>query len=296
MDRVKLNENFELSRIVQGMWRANKWNKSPKEVLKFMQECIELGITSFDTADIYMTEELQGNAMNLKKSLRYNIEIITKCGIKLPGRLVDCKVHHYDSSKDHIKFSIESSLKRLQTDYVDLLLIHRPDYLMNPEEMAEAFNELHNEGKVLNFGVSNFTPSQVDMLKTYLDFPIVTNQVEISPVRLEPFIDGTLDNCLKNKMTPMAWSPLAGGKIFNVEDERGRRLMTTLNKIKEKNNIFSIDEVIYAWLLYHPSNIIPIIGSGKIERVKLAVDSLKVKLTREDWYEIWQSSTGKEIY
>lgn len=295
MKRIKLSDNVEFSRIVQGMWRANEWGKNPQELLKFMEQCIELGITTFDTADIYMTEELQGKAMSLKKSLRNNIEIVTKCGIKIPGRSEECKVHHYDSTKKHIKFSVESSLKRLQTHHVDLLLIHRPDYLMNPEEMAEAFTELHSEGKVLSFGVSNFKPSQVDMLKSYLDFPLVTNQVEISPMKLDSFMDGTLDNCLKNRMTPMAWSPLAGGKIFNGKDENSIRLMNTLNKIKENHNVSSVDEIIYAWLLYHPCNIIPIVGSGKYERVKLAANSINVNLSREDWYEIWQSATGKEI-
>lgn len=295
MKRIKISDNVEFSRIVQGMWRANKWDKSPKELLKFMEQCVELGITTFDTADIYMTEELQGNAMSLKKSLRNNIELITKCGIKIPGKSENCKVHHYDSTKKHIKYSVENSLKRLQTHHIDLLLIHRPDYLMNPEEMAEAFNELHNEGKVLSFGVSNFKPSQVDMLNSYLDFPLVVNQVEISPMKLDSFMDGTLDNCLKNRMKPMAWSPLAGGRIFNEKDEISVRLMNTLNKIKEISKATSIDEVIYAWLLYHPSNIIPIVGSGKYERVKLASNSLNVNLTRENWYEIWQNAIGKEI-
>lgn len=296
MQRIKLTDDLSFSRIIQGFWRVNSWNKSNEELLKFMEECIELGVTTFDTADIYMSEEAQGRAMKLKPSIREGIEIVTKCGIKPPGNLFDdVKVPHYDSSKKHIIESVDNSLLRLGVDYIDVVLIHRPDFIMNPEEMAEAFNEIRKAGKVREFGVSNFKASQFNMLKSYYDGKIVTNQLELSPTYLDYFRDGTLDCMMENRIAPMAWSPLAGGRIFTKDEEREVRLRKTLEKIASENGAKSMDEVIYAWLLMHPAKIMPIVGSSKIERVKTAVDSLNVSINREQWYEIWQSSLGRNI-
>jgi predicted oxidoreductase len=166
---------------------------------------------------------------------------------------------------------------------------------MNPEEVAEAFTKLKDEGKVLNFGVSNFKPSQFNMLSSYLEFPLITNQIEISVMNLDSFVNGSIDHLLERGIPPMAWSPLAGGKIFSSNDDRAVRLRGTLERIAAELNISSIDTLMYAWLLNHPAKIIPIVGSGKIDRIKAAVEAENVKLTRQQWFEIWQSSTGREV-
>lgn len=296
MERVKLGNDLEVSRIIQGFWRATHWNITEKEMLGLIENCIELGVDTFDTADIYMSEELQGKAMALKPSIRENMKIITKCGIKPVNPLFKGnKTLQYDSSKEHILNSVDNALGRLGIEYIDLLLIHRPDFIMNPEEISEAFDKLKESGKVLNFGVSNFKNSQLSMLQSYVKQPLITNQIEISPLKLESFVDGSLDYCLEKRIKPMAWSPLSGGKIFTENNERNIRLRKTLEKIRIELGANSIDEVIYAWLLKHPAKILPIVGSSKIERMKAAVNATTFNFTRDQWYEIWQSSLGRNI-
>ncbi|WP_214483589.1 aldo/keto reductase [Bacillus sp. SM2101] len=299
MEKIKLSETLQVSRIVLGLWRLSEWNMEKEEILHLMEECKELGITTFDHADIYgdyTCEALFGEALALKPALRRDIQIITKCGIKLVSKnRPDHKIKYYDTSKKHIIHSVENSLRNFRTDYIDLLLIHRPDPLMNPAEVAEAFAQLKAEGKVLNFGVSNFSPSQFHLLNSYLNFPLVTNQVELSVSNLSQFVNGCIEQCQERNIPPMAWSPLAGGEIFYSENEKEVRLRETLHKIKGELNIDSIDQVMYAWLLNHPANIIPIVGSGKVSRIRKAVDALNIHMTREQWFEVWQSSVGKEV-
>lgn len=224
------------------------------------------------------------------------MQIITKCGIKLISKnRPEHKIKYYDTSKEHIVKSVEKSLKNFNTDYIDVLLIHRPDPFMNPDEVAQAFTELKEQGKVLNFGVSNFNPSQFNMLSSKLDFPLVTNQIEISVGNFENFHNGVIEQCQEKSISPMAWSPLTGGKIFNSEEEKIIRIRQTLEKIKSEVGADSISEVMYAWLLNHPAKIIPIVGSSKLDRIKSAINSIKIKLTREQWFEMWQSSTGKTV-
>ena len=299
MERVTLSETLELSRIVAGAWRLDNWGFNKENTLDYIKDNIEMGITSFDNADIYgfyTCEDKFGEALELDKGIREKIEIITKCGIGLPcdGK-PEIKVPYYDSSKKHIISSVENSLKNFRTDYIDLLLIHRPDFLMDPSDVAEAFNKLHKEGKVLNFGVSNFKPSQVSMLSSFLEMPLVTNQVEISVGKLDSFIDGTLDQCLERDIKPMAWSPLVGGRVFTSDEDKFLRLRNTLEEVKENIGASSIDEVMYSFLLKHPSKILPIAGSSKLERIKLAVNALDLHMEVQDWYKIWQSSTGRRI-
>jgi predicted oxidoreductase len=279
--------------------RLSEWGFSKKERLNFIEKIIDLGITSFDHADIYgdyRCEELFGEALALKPEIRKDIQLITKCGIKLISKnRPEHKIKHYDTSKEHIISSVENSLENLKTDYLDLLLIHRPDPPMDPDQVAEAFKSLKKQGKVLNFGVSNFKPVEFDMLSSSLDFPLVTNQIEVSVMALENFENGSLDKCLEKGISPMAWSPLAGGSVFNSNQERAARVRKTLVKIKEETNAESIAQLMYAWILKHPANIIPIVGSGKINRIKEAVSSLAVEISREQWFEILQSSRGREV-
>ncbi|WP_409253266.1 aldo/keto reductase [Bacillus sp. SCS-153A] len=299
MERIQLANDLTFSRFIHGLWRLSNWNQTKEETLKLIEEVLETGITTFDHADIYGSytcEQLFGDALALKPSLREKMEIVTKCGIVLPSKnRPEHKTHHYNTSKEHIIESTENSLKSLKTDYIDVLLIHRPDPFMDPEQTADAFNQLHREGKVRYFGVSNFKDHQFSMLQSYLDFALITNQIELSPYELENFEDGTLNHSLQNRIPPMAWSPLAGGKIFSSNDDKAVRLRSTLEKIREEKNAAGIDQIIYAWLLNHPSRIMPIIGSGNIDRIQSAVDSLDIKLNHDQWFEILQSSMGHDV-
>lgn len=299
MERITIAENLSFSRIIHGLWRLADWKQSENETLSLIEYCLENGITTFDHADIYgryTCEELFGNALALKPNLRENMEIVTKCGIVLesPNR-PEHKSHHYNTRKDHILLSVENSLRSLRTDYIDLLLIHRPDPYMDPEQVAEAFHELKKSGKVRHFGVSNFKDHQFDMLESYLDAPLVTNQLELSAYNLENFEDGTLNICMKKRIAPMAWSPLAGGEVFASNSEKAVRLRDTLTKVQEEIGANGMDEVLYAWLLNHPSRIMPIVGSGKEQRIKSAINALQHKLTLDQWFEILHSSMGHDV-
>jgi predicted oxidoreductase len=299
MQRIQMTEDLSFSRIIHGLWRLSDWKQSKGDTLSLIQHNIENGITTFDHADIYGSytcETLFGEALALQPSLREKMEIVTKCGIVLPSdNRPEHKTHHYNTSKKHILTSVEHSLRQLKTDYIDLLLIHRPDPFMNGEEVAEAFTQLKEEGKVRQFGVSNFKEHQWNMLQSYLPFPLITNQIELSAYHLENFEDGTLNLCQEKRVAPMAWSPLAGGAIFKGEDEKAVRLQHTLKKVQEETEAKGIDQVLYAWLLNHPANIMPIVGSGKKERIQHAIDSLSIQLNHDQWFEILQTSMGHDV-
>ncbi|PLR79657.1 oxidoreductase [Bacillus canaveralius] len=299
MDTVKLAEDLSFSRIVHGLWRLAEWNLSKEETLKLAEQCLELGITTFDHADIYgnySCERLFGEALALKPSLRDSMQLVTKCGIKLrSSKRPEHTIKHYDTGKEHIIASVHQSMENLQTDYIDVLLIHRPDPFMDPHETAEAFYQLKQQGKVRHFGVSNFTPAQFNMLSSYLDFPLVTNQVEISAVHLDTFADGTIEHCLEHRIAPMAWSPLAGGRIFSAEDDRALRVRQALQEVGEELGEDSLDKLLYAWLINHPARIIPLAGSGKIDRIRQAAEAVEIKLTRQQWFKIYTASLGKDV-
>ncbi|MTH55507.1 oxidoreductase [Bacillus mangrovi] len=299
MERIQIAEDLSFTRIIHGLWRLADWNMSREERLKLIEQCLDMGITTFDHADIYggyTSDQLFGEGLALKPSLRSKMEIITKAGIALISEnRPENRIKHYNTGKSHIIQSAEQSLKNLQTDYIDVLLIHRPDPFMDPAETAEAFNQLKQEGKVRHFGVSNFKRSQFNMLQSYLDFPLVTNQIELSAYQLENFEDGTLDLCQEKRIPPMAWSPLAGGQIFKQEDEKAKRLIPVLEQTGEQMGAEGIDEVLYAWLLAHPAKIMPIVGSGKAERIQAAVRSLDLKMDRQQWFDILHASMGHEV-
>ncbi|MCC5893401.1 aldo/keto reductase family oxidoreductase [Exiguobacterium sp.] len=297
MQRIALTEDLSFSRIVHGMWRLAEWDMSAQERLTFIEQCIELGITTFDHADIYggyTCEGLFGEALRLKPELRDQIEIVTKTGIKLTGDFNPGQtLNHYDTTKAHIIRQAERSLQELAIDHIDTLLIHRPDPLMDPDAVAEAFTALHESGKVRTFGVSNHLPSQQRLLQSRLSFQLVTNQLELSPMQLKHFEDGSVDLCHEERMPLMAWSPLAGGRLFSEEDYAPLR--DTLQTIASRHDVSGIDTVVYAWLLAHPARILPIIGSGKIERVQSGVEALNIELTREEWFEILKAARGRDV-
>lgn len=293
------NVVWEFSKIALGFWRLNTWGLTGNHLVDFVRKCMESGITTFDHADIYggyTCEEIFGNAINGQSSLRSQMQIISKCGIKLVSeRRPEHQLKTYDTGRDHIVTSVENSLAALHTDYLDVLLIHRPDPLINADETAEAFRKLRDSGKVLHFGVSNFLPHQFDLLQSRLDFPLVTNQVEISVLNLDTFYNGILDHCQQYRIPPMAWSPLAGGRLFSSEDSQALRVRTALEKVAADLGSYSIDQIALAWLLNHPSHIVPVIGSRNMDRIKMAAEAINIRLSKEQWYFIWIASTGSNL-
>jgi len=281
-------EGPKFSRIISGAWR---WNLEESKIEQLIQASLDAGITTFDHADIYgdhNNEEIFGNVLKRNAGLRNKMEIVTKCGIKFSsGRRPKTWVKHYDTSKEHILWSADNSLKMLNTDRIDLLLIHRPDPLLNPEAVAEAFDQLKQSGKVLHFGVSNFTPAQFEMLQSYLPFALVTNQVEISLTHHEPLFDGTLDVMMKHRVGVMAWSPLGGGKLIK---EGGQELFNKASKYGATQTQMSL-----AWLLRHPSNIFPVIGTTKPERITESAKAIDFNLDVQDWFEMLLVVQGKEM-
>lgn len=300
ISRIKLApKGPEVSRLVFGVMRLAEWQLSRVELLAFIKTLLEMGLTTFDHADIYgdyTCEQLFGEAVGNSSSLREKTELVTKCNIKLvsPNR-PEHTIKHYDTSRAHIIASAERSLKNLRTDYLDVLLIHRPDPLMNPDEMAEAFTRLREAGKVLYFGVSNFSPAQFDLLQSRLDFPLVTNQIELSVMQLKALHDGTVDQCLQRRISPMAWSSLGGARLFTGDSEQAVRLRTALAEVGQAHGGASIDQVALAWLLRHPANIAPILGTGNLRRVKSAAQSESLTLSREQWFAVWRASTGGDV-
>lgn len=289
----------DFSELIQGYWRTADWQMTSKQRLNFLKQHIDLGITTVDHADIYGNyecETLFGEALALESALRDQIQIVTKCDINLCGaKSPDRKINHYDTSAGHIHQSVNNSLERLGVDDLDVLLIHRPDALMDADEVADVFAELYKVGKVKHFGVSNFSPRQFELLQSRLGKSLVTNQVEINPLNFDVVDDGTLDQLQMNRVRPMAWSCLAGGALFSGETEQVKRVRNELDAIRIELGAASIDQVIYAWVRRLPSKPLPIIGSGKIERVKAAVDALKLEMTREQWYRIWVASKGHGV-
>ncbi|MBD3884051.1 aldo/keto reductase [Phormidium tenue FACHB-886] len=299
VSQVVLNEqSLRFSRVIQGVWRMVEWQQTPEETLSFVHQCVALGITTFDHADLYgdyTCEALFGDALKADASLRSQIQLVSKCGIKLVSKnRPSHSIKHYDTSREHILASVDQSLQALHTDYLDVLLIHRPDPLMNADETAEAFTQLKQAGKVLHFGVSNFLPSQFDLLASRLAFPLVSNQIEISVLHLDAFADGTIDQCQRLKIAPMAWSPLGGGELFSGDSPKAVRLRAALTTIAQSHNA-TIDQVALAWLLVHPANILPILGTGNLDRIRAAAAAESLRLTREEWFTLWSASTGEEV-
>ena len=292
-------QSFTLSPFIAGFWRLDSWQQSPQQTLALIEHYLSLGVTSMDHADIYgeySCESLFGQALALKPSLRQQMQIVTKCGIKPAfASTPDRYVNHYDTSYRHILSSVDNSLRALQVDEIDLLLIHRPDPLMNADEVAQAFEQLYQTGKVQHFGVSNFTPSQFDLLQSRLERPLVTNQLEISPLAMHTLSDGTLDQCQQYHCPPMAWSCLGGGEIFNSQSERAQRLRQTLSQIAANHGTDDISQIIYAWVMALPAKPKPIIGSGNLSRISAAVAASEINLDKQEWFSIWQASTGHSV-
>ncbi len=289
----------KFSKLVQGYWRLGAWNMNAQARLSFLKAHVELGITSVDHAAIYddgACEALFGEALKLDASMRDEIEIITKFGINRKDTSDGInRVAHYDTSKSAIIRSVEASLTRLGIDKIDALLVHRLDYLMDADQVADAFETLKKNGKVSHFGVSNFSTSQFDLLQSRLDTQLMTNQVEINPMQFDALENGACDQLQQYHTRPMAWSCLTGGRIFNEQTPQAQRLRDTLSNLQSEIGATSIEQVMLAWVLKHPSCPIALLGSGKIERTKEAIAALELALNNEQWYRVWVASKGYQV-
>lgn len=274
------------------------WGHSPQDTVSWIESALDLGITTFDHADIYgmYTNEARfGEALAKDPSLREKMELVTKCDICLVcDERPEYYINHYNTSPEHIIASVEQSLKNLRTDYLDLVLLHRPDPLMDADATAEAFNKLVDDGKVKYVGVSNFTPSQIELLQSRIERPLVTNQVECSLHHYTPLFDGTLDQAQKLQLSPMFWSPFSGGKLFTGNDDQSNRIQSALAPLREKYRASSA-QIALAWLMKLPCNGVPIMGTRKIERLKEAAESLDLELERQDWFSLLVASQGHPV-
>ena len=287
---------MDFSKIIVGVMRWGIWgaNHSESGVQKLIETSLEEDLYTFDHADIYggyTTEELFGNAFSEMKINREKIQLITKCGICMPSEKKNFPLKYYNYSKEYILNQVDESLKNLKTDYIDLLLLHRPSPLINPEEIAAAFGVLRSSGKVRDFGVSNFTTSQFDLISKY--FPqLVTNQVEVSLTETKAFYDGTIDQMMLKKLQPMAWSVM--GTYFSEDSERTARIKSVLEVLTKKYNAEEA-QLLLAFLLKHPSKIIPIIGTSKVESIKSLKKSIQINLEIEDWFSLLEASLGHDV-
>ncbi|MGB1886943.1 MAG: aldo/keto reductase [Paracoccaceae bacterium] len=295
MERISLNNKVSLSRIVYGMWRlGDDENTSPEHVLAKIDASLDQGITSFDQADIYggyEAEEILGNALS-GSGLRNKMEIVTKCDIIAPvGRYADARVKYYDTTRAHIMASVDHSLRLMGIDYIDLLLIHRPDPLMDHHETGAALDEVIASGKVRSVGVSNFRPYDWELLQSAMKNQLVTNQIELSVLAHDSFVNGDVAFHQRIGTPLMAWSPLAGGALFSGDHPD---VMSALSNVASQNNV---DEtaVAIAWLLAHPSRILPVLGTNSLDRIKGMSAALDVRMDRQTWYEIYTAALGREV-
>ncbi|PWG17377.1 aldo/keto reductase [Salibaculum griseiflavum] len=293
MDRIELQPDLSLSRIVYGMWRlGDDTDTSPAHVQAKIEACLEQGITTMDQADIYggyMAEEIMG--AGLTQSIKDQIEVVTKCDIVAPmGRYADAKVKYYDTSRAHILASVDHSLRLMGLDKIDLLLVHRPDPLMDHNETGAALDEVVASGKVRAVGVSNFKLHDWTLLQSAMKTKLVTNQIELSLGAHQGFTNGDVAYLQERGIPPMAWSPLGGGALMTADDDLGR----AMDAVAKADGVDRA-AVAVAWLLAHPARIMPVMGTNNINRIKGFSDALKVDMTRERWFELYTAALGDEV-
>ena len=286
----------QLSPVVAGLWKMHQWPLGAQGRLRWIEGAVELGITSFDHADIYggyAVEALFGEALALAPGLRQRLQIVTKCGIRLPHPArPGLAVKHYDSGAAHLQASVDASLASLRCGHIDLLLVHRPDPLTHPDEIARCFERLRAAGKVREFGVSNHTPAQFAALHRRI--ALVTHQVEFSALQMKALADGTLEQAADLGLPPMIWSPLGSGRLITGDDEHARRVRAALQPLAEAHGV-SLATVALAWVMRHPSRPRPITGSGRLEALAEAVAATRLVLDREAWTSVWRASMGHDV-
>lgn len=283
-----------LSPVIAGTMNWGVWDKklNIQEMIHLINICIENKITTFDHADIYggyTTEEQFGKAFNESKISREKLQLISKCGIQLEGSRTN-KIKHYDYSKEYIVWSVENSLKNLHTDYLDVLLLHRPSPLMVTDEIAEAVERLKSDGKIIDFGLSNFTTSQTELIKSKTE--VSYNQIQFSATHYEAMLDGSLDYMQTHDISPMSWNPL--GMVFREDIEQTRRLKKLLVQLVEKYGVGS-DTILLSWILKHPSKVIPVAGTVNIARIQALMKAVELNLDQQDWFAIWTESMGNKV-
>ncbi len=284
-----------ISKIIAGTMTWGIWGKNldQNQMIATMQCCLENGISTFDHADIYggyTTESAFGKAFNTSKINRETIQLISKCGIQYTAENRNNTIKHYDYSKSYLIWSVEQSLQNLQTDYLDILLLHRPSPLMQADEIAEAVQTLKKDGKIKDFGVSNFTPSQTDLIQSKTS--IKYNQIQFSVTDLDAMLNGSLDHMQLHAIQPMAWNPL--GSVFKNEDDKSKRVAIQGKALAEKYDV-SLDVILLAWILKHPSGIIPVCGTTDPKRISQLMQATSIALDLEDWFSLWVVSTGEKV-
>jgi predicted oxidoreductase len=284
-----------LSPIIAGAMNWGIWDKNlnTKEMDNIIHLCLENKITTFDHADIYgdyTTETDFGKALVSCKIDRTKIQLISKCGIQMVTKNRNNSIKHYEYSKDYIIWSVENSLKNLATDYLDVLLLHRPSPLMQADDIAEAVTQLKADGKIVDFGLSNFTASQTELIrqKTEVSF----NQIQFSATHHEAMLDGSLDYMQTNGIRPMSWNPL--GSVFREDNEQTRRMKKLLAQLVAKYGVGS-DTILLSWILQHPAKVIPIAGTVNVARIQALMKATELPLEKEDWFAIWSGSMGKNV-
>mgnify|MGYP003407551959 FL=1 len=284
-----------ISPIIAGAMNWGIWDKNlnTKEMENMIHLCVENKITTFDHADIYgdyTTEADFGKALVSSKIDRTKIQLISKCGIQMVTKNRNNSIKHYEYSKDYIIWSVENSLKNLATDYLDVLLLHRPSPLMQADEIAEAVAKLKAEGKIVDFGLSNFTASQTELIrqKTKVSF----NQIQFSATHHEAMLDGSLDYMQTHGIRPMSWNPL--GSVFREDNEQTRRMKKLLAQLVAKYGVGS-DTILLSWILQHPAKVIPIAGTVNVARIQALMKVTELPLEKEDWFAIWSESMGKNV-
>ena len=300
MDRVRLGKDLTLAPVAVGTMNLMDWGVDAKGLLQRVNEYIDLGLTTFDLADIYgggECEKLFGEMLALDPSLRKRIEIVSKgCIVYDPLRRPYFVSESYNLSKEYLLKACNASLKRLGVNCLDLYLLHRPCPLMDPAEVAEALEQLYREGKVRNFGLSNFLPEQIAALESYTELPLVTNQIKMSVKCMDFLADGTLEDSLRRRMPLMAYSPACGGALYRQNlSKDDLATVEVLREIQHEIGAETLDEVLYAWLYRLPVQVIPVTGTGKKERVLRAVKALDYRLTREQWYDILRIARPADV-
>ena len=296
MQKTQLSESVALSRIIYGLWRlTDDKDRSPSHILAKIEACLNQGITSFDQADIYggySSETLFGSALKTAPALRDQMEIITKCNIVAPtGVYADRRLKYYDTSQAHIQQSVDRSLREMGLEQIDLLLLHRPDPLMDAAETGAALDSLIQSGKVKALGVSNFRPFDLALLQANMTNKLVCNQIEINLQDNSALTNGDLAYLQRKNIAPMAWSPLAGGTLFNNNNP------VLAERLRDMSLIYGVEpaSLAVAWLLKHPSNILPVMGSNRVDRIKCFSEALSVELDRQSWYELYEAANGHEV-
>ena len=299
MQRITMTKDGPtFSRLAYGTWRLLATRPTVQEINRRLHACLELGLTTIDTAEIYGKYEVEralGEALALSPGLRDRLDLVTKAGIYVP-----CPCHperrtaHYNATGERLVNSLEKSLRLLGTERLDLFLVHRPDWLTAAADTASGLNRLLAEGKIRAAGVSNYTVAQFELLSAHVSRPLATNQIEFHLLHREPLTDGTLAQCEQRAIVPMAWSPLAGGRLFDPASPAAQRLAAAAERMAERTGGATLEQLAYAWLLAHPSRPLPVIGTNQLERLRRAAQAAEVVLEREDWYALAEAAQGQK--